>query len=155
MPVYQGETSIRFASDHRNLAVLDPLMALSPRTELGSEAEELRSRTLAESVVDKLGLQARLVSPKRVSRVEVLDVVWGSRTAEEAEYAFERADSARYEVTDRTNDTVIGTFTAGENITLNGAIIALKPAAVEHDRLTIAIQSFEKAVEELRSTVQV
>src|SRR5690606_25383588 len=74
-PVYQATTSIRIDNPRPGLGVFDALQPLATRSNIGTEMEELRSRTLAEAVVDSLSLQLQLTTPRRVSRADVFDLV--------------------------------------------------------------------------------
>lgn len=155
VPVYEGSTTIRVSNEQQSFAILDALPSFSQRAELATEVEELRSRTLAESVVESLGLQVRLVAPRRVARDEVINVVQTSRTALGADYEFTHIDAGRYEVWDRTNDRSIRTVSIGEPIQLDGVVIALAAGAAEHSRIRIVVRPFDAAVKDLRQSVQV
>src|SRR5918911_2995624 len=85
-PIYEASTSIRIDEEQSELPVLDALKTLSTGSEVSTEIEVLRSRTLAEDVVDSLGLQVVVTDPKRTSRQDILTYVRGSRRAAPAEY---------------------------------------------------------------------
>src|SRR5919202_4325128 len=94
-PVYEASTSIRIDEDQSELPILDALKTLSTGSEVSTEIEVLRSRTLAEDVVDSLGLQVTVTEPKRTPRRDILSYVKGSRDATEAEYRLERQADGR------------------------------------------------------------
>src|SRR5512145_12447 len=56
-PVYNGTTSVRIDEERSNIAVLDALKELSQGASIYTEMAELRSRSVAEDVVDSLALQ--------------------------------------------------------------------------------------------------
>src|SRR5579872_6114090 len=88
-PVYQVNASIRV--DPRIQRVTDVLQSMAtaapsdvPLNDLATEMEMLQSRSLAENVVDSVGLGLTLVSPRRVPRNELLAGVRTDRKADEA-----------------------------------------------------------------------
>ena len=70
-PVYQGVTSVRVDKERSNIAVIDALQELSQGASIYTEMAELRSRSLAEDVVDTLALNLQLTEPRRVPRSQV------------------------------------------------------------------------------------
>ena len=54
LPVYEATAQLRIDQQRSNLAVLDALQSLSSGSEIETEMMVLRSRTMAESVVDSL-----------------------------------------------------------------------------------------------------
>lgn len=155
VPTYEGSTAIRISNEQRSFAVLDALPSLSQRAELATEIEELKSRTLAEAVVDSLRLQIRLTAPRRTAREEVVRVDRVSRSAPESEYEFARVGDELYEVRHRADDRVVGTFSVGEPVHLDGATVTLTTAAAEHDRLRIAVLPFNTTVNALRKSIEI
>lgn len=154
-PVYQATTSIRIDNPRPGLGVFDALQPLATRSNIGTEMEELRSRTLAEAVVDSLSLQLQLTTPRRVSRADVFDLVRVERTAPEAEYRFKRTDDGRFDVTDVTNEAPIGTFAPGERVPLPGAVVVLSHRASGLDEIEVVVVAFEKAVDGLRKSLEI
>src|SRR5688500_18568502 len=55
-PVYSGLAKVRIDEDRSNIAVLDALKELSQGASIYTEIAELRSRSVAEDVVDSLSL---------------------------------------------------------------------------------------------------
>ena len=154
-PVYEASTSIRIDQGQTNLPVLDVLQTISTGSEVDTEMEVLRSRTLAELVVDSLGLQLTVRKPKRIARKEILDYVHVSRYAPEGEYVLRRNDDGRFTVRDVENDVDLGTFSIGQRIDLPGATIVLAPGAAAYGEIELAVALFENAVEELRETLSI
>lgn len=154
-PIYEASTSIRIDEGQTNLPVLDILRTMSTRSEVDTEMEVLRSRTLAELVVDSLGLQLTVRKPKRIARKEILDYVRVSRYAPEGEYVLRRNDDGRFTVRDVVNDVDLGLFAIGQPIELSGATIVLAPGAAAYDQIELATTIFEKAVESLRNTMSI
>ena len=70
VPVYESTASIRIDEDPSNVPVLDILETISTGSQVETEMEVLRSRTLAEDVVDSLALQVVLAGPRGVARAK-------------------------------------------------------------------------------------
>src|SRR3954470_10023850 len=65
-PIYESGLSLRIDEKSQGVPVLDVLASLSDRgSELSTEMQMLRSRTLAEATVDSLGLQVSATTPAR------------------------------------------------------------------------------------------
>src|SRR5688572_26496615 len=62
-PVYNGVATVRIDEERSNIAVLDALKELSQGASIYTEIAELRSRSVAEDVVDSLALQVSLTTP--------------------------------------------------------------------------------------------
>src|SRR5512132_197337 len=67
-PIYQGLATMRVDKERSNVAVLDALQELSNGASIYTEMAELRSRSVAEDVVDTLDLHLALETPRRVNR---------------------------------------------------------------------------------------
>src|SRR5690606_25177244 len=123
--------------------------------EVDTEMEVLRSRTLAELVVDSLGLQLTVRKPKRIARKEILEDVRVSRHAPQGRYVLRQTGDGRFAVRDAENDIELGSFVVGERIDLPGAAIVLAPGAVAHEEVVLDIAVFEDAVEALRDKLSI
>lgn len=154
-PVYDAAVWIRIDEDRSNLPVLDALKDLSSGSQLGTEMQVLRRRPLAEAVVDSLALQLSLVRPRGVSRSELFRVVAVSREAPEAEYRFRRQEDGRFVVTRNEDEDPVGTFSVGEAVRLGGAVVALAPAAAEHEEIRVAVSKFRDAIKYFRLAIEV
>ena len=69
VPVFESMTSIRIEEERSELPVLDVIQTLSSGSQVETEMEVLRSRTLAEKVVDSLALQAVIRIPRNRLRI--------------------------------------------------------------------------------------
>src|SRR5690606_24227771 len=107
-PIYQASTSIRIDGGQANIPVLDVLQTVSRGNEVDTEMEVLRSRTLAELVVDSLGLQLTVRKPKRIARKEILEDVRVSRHAPQGRYVLRQTGDGRFAVRDAENDIELG-----------------------------------------------
>ena len=86
VPVYQSLTSIQIEEERSDIPVLDILQTLSTGSEVETEMEVLRSRTLAEEVVDSLGLQVHVEAPRGVARTVLIGAIYVEPWAPEAVY---------------------------------------------------------------------
>lgn len=154
-PVYEAATSIRIDEEKSGTAVLDILQTLSRGSEVHTEMEVLRSRTLAESVVEQLGLQLVMHSPARASRAEVFRAVRVSRDARPAEYRVRRGEDGRFRVENRTTDGILGEFAPGDVILLEGGSVVLAPGAADYREIRFSVIPFSEAVEGLRKALTV
>jgi len=154
-PVYEAATSIRIDEEKSGAAVLDILQTLSTGSEVHTEMEVLRSRTLAESVVEQLGLQLVLREPDRAARAEVFQAVRVARDAPPAEYRARRGEEGRFRVENRTTGRVVGDFAPGDAIPLDGASVVLAPGAAAYRQIRFEVVPFRSAVDALRSALTV
>src|SRR5437660_1783274 len=73
-PEYRAEAAIRIEDRRQPVPALD-ILALYGGNELSTEIEMLRSRTLAEDVVEALGVQLEITKPWGVPREQVFTSV--------------------------------------------------------------------------------
>lgn len=136
--VFDAVTSISLSEDRTEAPMLGFLRTLSTGSQVETEMEVLRSRTLVEEVVDSLAVQLRLVAPRGVARSYLLDAVSVQRDAPPGRYMLERR--------------VDGSFSVPET---PGVAFRLRPQAAEYDRITLEIIGFENAVEDLQRRILV
>ncbi len=169
-PIYQQSTSIRIEQEEPDIPLLSQVEGFLPGLTGGgsgveTEMEVLRSRTIAEDVVDSLGLQLVLESPRRTPRSLVLSRIDVSRDAEAAEYRLERVADGRFQVevewVPDPDDKVfwvlprkvtepVGEFAVGSSIPLLGGTATLMPEAAGLESIRFRVDAFNDAVEALR-----
>jgi len=154
-PVYEAKASIRIDEDKTAFGMLGSFEMLGGASEVGTEMEVLRSRTIAEAVVEQLGLQLVLISPVRAARSEIFATIHVDRGAPEAEYRIRRVADRRVSVENITTDAHIGEFSPGELITLDGATVSISPDALQWDEIKFRLTPFAKATQSLRETLSV
>lgn len=169
-PLYEVGMSIRIDEDGSGIAVLQALESLSSGDEVHTEMAVLRSRTLAEEVVDSLSLQVVLDAPKRVARDELLRGVGVTRDAREGSYTLTALDERSFSVKgelleprdvaqpfDRRKPRIenFGTIHVGETAILSGVRFALTEAAAGVEEIVIEVLSFGDAVEEFQESIVV
>ncbi|HKJ02366.1 MAG TPA: GNVR domain-containing protein, partial [Longimicrobiales bacterium] len=155
VPVYQSLTSIRIEENRTDLPVLDILQTLSSGSEVETEMEVVRSRSLAEDVVDSLGLQIVAEAPRGVARVVLLNSVFVERWAPQGTYVLHRQVDDSYVITDQEDGSPFGTVSTTQAAALPGATFRLQEGAEEYDEILIDVQTFEKAVSGLQKAVTV
>jgi tyrosine-protein kinase Etk/Wzc len=152
-PVYEASSWIRIDEERSNLPVIDALQTLSSGDQIHTEIAVLRRRPLAEQVVDSLGLQLVMTSPKRVPRNRVMTDVGASRAADAADIRLVRED-AGFRI-DADGPGGQGVARVGEPVTVAGVSFRLLPAALEHEELELEVLPFHKALDRFRRTAQV
>ncbi|MBI4538216.1 MAG: polysaccharide biosynthesis tyrosine autokinase [Gemmatimonadetes bacterium] len=169
-PIYEASTSIRIDERRSNVAVLDVLRTLSGGSPVNTEIEVLRSRTLAEEVVDSLDLDVRMKEPGRTQRRELLAHLSAVPDTLGAKYTFEREPEGVFRV--RGDYTVprspgailpfarrvtreLGRVRVGERAQLDALTLELAPDAVEHAEIVIEQVPFHKVVKRLRRELSV
>ena len=155
VPVYESVTTIRIEEQSTDLPVLDILQTLSKGSEVETEMEVVRSRTLAEDVVDSLGLQIQIVSPRGVARAELIRSVFVERWAPEGVYVLSRQDDGTFGITNQEDDSGLGPVSATVAAALPGATFTLQEGASAYDEIVIEISSFERSVLNLQESVAV
>jgi len=155
VPVYEATTSIRIEEERTELPVLDVLQNLSTGSEVETEMEVVRSRTLAESVVDSLGLQVAVIEPRGVARVALLRGIFVERWAPEGVYDLLKRPDGTFSIVDAEAGTDFGSVSATEAAALPGATFTLTEAAAGYDGIRIAVTPFDMAVEDLQKTLTV
>lgn len=155
VPVYRATTSIRIDEGRTELPVLDILQTLSAGSGVETEMEVLRARTLAESVVDSLGLQVTIVSPHRTSRAAILRDVRVEEGAPEGRYRLTRGTGGGFAVLDDASGAALGTVSASVVANLPGVSFRLTDPAPDLEEIVIEVRSFERTVEQLREDVSV
>lgn len=155
VPVWDARVSIRIEEERSSMPVLDVLQTISQGSQVETEMEVLRSRTLAKEVVDSLNLQLRVAEPKTRARDELLGRIHVEPWAPKAEYRLERSADARYRIVDLSDGSDAGTVSPSEPAVLPGVTFTLAPGALEYDVLELRVQAFDEAVGALQATLTV
>jgi tyrosine-protein kinase Etk/Wzc len=154
-PMYEATTTIEITQKRSPFSMLESLEQFSSEgSRIGTEMQILRSRTLAEEVVDSLGLQLTVRRPRRVPRGDLFSSIRVERSAPSERYTLARGEDGRYRVTDRKGRE-LGAYAVGEPIILPGARVVLAPGAAEYEELQFSVAYFQDAVKGLRQTAGV
>lgn len=123
-------------------------------TQLGTEMEVLRSRSVAEAVVDSLGLQVRVARPSSLARSQVFSSIEISDSVLPGRLLFDELPNGRYSVHEESTDTPLGTIAPGEQAHLNGVTLALAYGRVRPEEFEVELLSRPQAVDRLVATVE-
>lgn len=165
-PRYESQATLRIVAEDRSSGLLGSLPTIADvalpglgSDEIDTELGVLRSRRIAEAVVDSLSLQVELIEP-RVTRDSVLRIVDVPRDASAAVYTYRPTGDGGYSLT--AVETEIGSrgserATIGEEIHLGEVTVALVPevAALEPERIRIRVRPYHRVVEELQRALSV
>ena len=102
--------------------------SLSTGSEVETEMAVVRSRTLAEQVVDSLGLQVRISEPRGVARSELLGSIYVERWAPKGTYLLEGLPDGTFAITEQENQTSVGVAEIRRPAAVPGATFALSTA---------------------------
>lgn len=151
-PVYESSASVRVQPKETHLPGIYQ-QPVGTGDVVGNELDLLRSRTLAERVVDSLGLRVRVMAP-RPERAGLLTVVRGDERPDSGVFTFERA-AGGFAVTAGKPARRLATATAGEPITLAGMTVVLGPEAASAGRVVVRVDGFQTAVTALGEAMTV
>jgi polysaccharide biosynthesis transport protein len=153
-PTYEASTSIRVDEPSAGLPELALVASLSSSNQIGTDMEVLRSRMLAESVVDSLKLRVQVAKPRLAARHRVIDSVHLEAGADTARLRLVRSGGGFHVESLATGET-LGTVEAGGLLRVAGAEIRLAPTAVEYDEIELDLVSLDEAVASLRRQVEI
>ena len=182
-PVFESGASIRFLEDQTPLggalgsamgqgsggmSLLASLAGGAMPTQ--TEVEVLGSRSLAEIIMNELGLRLELRKPSRVSRGAVFQEVAISEVATEGRFTLERVADGQFTVTgrivtdrdvfrpilnERKTDVDLGSARVGEPLPIEGARIVLAPEAATLNRIRFRIHPMQDALDDFQKRVTV
>ena len=112
IPVYESKVTIRIDEERSNVPVLDILQTISQGSQVETEMEVLRSRTLAEDVVDSLDLQLVVREPRGVARADLLRRIFVERWAPDAVYRLERQGNGTFAIVEEETGEAVGSVSA-------------------------------------------
>ena len=143
-PIYSAAASVRI-DDRRPQDQAPGLNAfgLSGSNEVSTEIEMLRSRMLAEAVVDSLGLRIQLTRPTRMARDVVLLVRRVSRESPVARYVL-TPEGRHFVVRNDSTGDLLGRAAPGDSLPIPGlgaSLTATAPGGV-----SIRVTNFDDAV---------
>jgi capsular exopolysaccharide synthesis family protein len=154
-PVYEAHATIRMPEQQSQAAPTDVLAALSGPSTIETEMEILRSRTVAENVVDSLGLRANIVEPKGAPRGTVFGVLRVDSLATPGTYLIER-DTAAFSVTAPDRKVVASVYGAPlevAGLTLEPLPLGATPGTPQ--RIQLGVSPRSDAAEALRQSLRV
>lgn len=149
-PVYQSGTSIRIDEKQSKIAGLEMLNGVGTGSELATEMEVLRSRALAETVVDSLELQVSVLEPTSARRNQLFSVLSVAPVDSGRRFVLQRAGDGF-----RIEGAGSRVYVPGERIELGPASIILQARSLQLKRLVIGVSSREVAVASLGARLAV
>ena len=164
-PKYESEATI-LLSERENVGLggllpagLGEMAGLSKGGGIQTDIALLKSRQVAEAVVDSLRLQVQLLSPAR-SRAAVLSVLEAPRELGGAEFTLTRLDDGSFamqQTEGRSVAPVPSRVEIGRPFKLGAATLALHPhlAADAPREITIGFQPFREAVAAIREELKI
>lgn len=142
-PIYRAATTLKV--DVRDGGLTGIFPSSGEGSELGTEAEVLQSRTLAESAATALALQFRLQEPRRVSRDMLFDSIVVARDVGPASYRLERQADGRFAVLADSAPAPVATVAPGERLRVAGLAVRLLPAAAQYGTIGFDVLTIDQA----------
>jgi len=153
-PVYESAASVRVEVKQANLP--EVYQRVVTGDQVGNEVDLLSSRSLAERVVDSLGLRVQFVRPAAARAGGLVASVRATRgtATDSGSYTFRRA-GAGFAVLTGKPERQVAVARVGEPVQLAGATIVLAPRALAEPRIDLRVGAFGPVVEELRDALPV
>lgn len=170
-PIYQSSASVRIDQQRTDVPALDVLDRLAG-TEITTEMQVIQSRSLAEELVDSMGLTVRVDEPRGIPRSRVFGDIHITRPTEglapvvhrkplldrlagrvrgwfspSPGYQLVRGSDGRYALRDRASGRQLGTVSPGQRIDLEKASFTFSPAEPLADEYGFYLIPFDDAVD--------
>lgn len=152
--IYEASAQLRIDQQRSNLAVLDALQSLSSGSQIETEMVVLRSRTLAEGVVDSLALRAALTQPRQAQRSETFEQLRVTRGAPAGEWVIRPTERA-VEIVPAEGPGEVMRFGLGEPLRFGGIEARLTRAALTGPELHLAVAPHAETVRQFQRTLSV
>ena len=124
--------------------------------QVSTEMEVLTSRTMAEQVIDHLGLQLTLREPRTISRNDVMSAVAVAQEADSGTYWLVRRSDRRYALEKGKRGTgVLAVFTPGDTVKTQDFSFVLSPRVRPYPFVSFHVDRFPSAVADLGSSLRV
>ncbi|HKK93585.1 MAG TPA: GumC family protein, partial [Longimicrobiales bacterium] len=155
VPIWESTATVRIEEDTGpNVPVLDVLQDISSASEVETEMEVLRSRILAEEVVDSLGLKLTPILPKGVARAAIINDLFIEPWSPAATYRLVRSEES-FSITDAETGEDFGQVSRTERGTIPGASFLMSEPAFRYDEIHLEVVTFARAVQRLRANLNV
>lgn len=155
-PVYRASTTLYFAERQGSIAALDLLNQMeNGNNEVVTEMEVMRSRALAEIVVDSLGMQARIVSPPGVVSSHYLRVLRADPLAPESTYLFSTLNDGSFQVRNAESEARVGSALIGQPFSFGKVTVVLLPAASSSRSFEVRVRSRPATVDALLRNLKI
>lgn len=152
-PTYRATASLRIDDRQERIPALSSLGVGG--TEVSTEVEMLRSRMLAEDVVDSLGLQLQVVTPRRVLRGQLFPVVRVARTAAAGRYTLEPVGLDGFVLRDDSTGDLVDRVVTGSIAKFRGVELLLSPEMLGLGTITFSVANFDDTVKRLQDALTI
>jgi polysaccharide biosynthesis transport protein len=151
---FEARAQLRIDEQRSNLAVLDALKSLSSGSQIETEMVVIRSRTMAESVIDSLSLNVSLVEPRHAQRTVHFEQLRARPDAPPGEWVI-RPVSNGVEVVRADGPGEPLRFGRGERLQFGGIEAVLTRDALAVPELRLAVLSRADAVRQFQRSLSV
>jgi tyrosine-protein kinase Etk/Wzc len=148
-PLYEGASSVRI--DREQMTVPMPIQRLTGDSEISTEIEVLKSRTLAEDAVRSFALQASVRSPKGTSPSALLENLRIADDVRARTITIRSREGGGFEVADGRREIEAA---AGAPVRLDGVAFDL-PREGAPGKIEFEVRPMSKALREFRSDIAV
>lgn len=124
--------------------------------QVSTEMEVLTSRTMAEQVIDHLGLQLTLREPRSLSRNDVLNAVAVAPEADSGTYWLVRQNDRRFALQrTKKGSATLATYAPGDTVKTGDFSFVLSPRAAPYSAISFQVERFPEAVGDLSGALRV
>lgn len=152
VPIYEGASILRIEEKVPNIP---EVFQTSGAGQLGTEMEELHSRSLAADVVAELGLRLALVEPQLSRRSDLLKDVQVSDSASADAYRLVRSPHSKFVLFDETTAGRLGEFAIGQRVEVRGLGFELTAKALQYPLIRFRLGSPIPVAAQLASQITV
>ena len=128
----------------------------SDQDQVSTEMEVLTSRTMAEQVIDHLGLQLTLREPRTVSRNDMMSAVAVAQEADSGTYWLVRRADRRYSLEKgKRGSGILAVYTPGDTVKTQDFSFVLSPRVRPYPVVSFHVERFPEAVSDLSGALRV
>lgn len=154
-PVYQAKASIRLYGSQVASSPLDQLKNMTSSSAPGvtTDMEVLRSRSLAEAVVDSLRLELRVAAPASLRRTDVLALVrLDSSDAATGVFVLGKPSAGVRALKNRRTGATVATVASGGSFSVGG-VTATLVKALPDEEITLSLRPRSAAADTLMRSI--
>jgi succinoglycan biosynthesis transport protein ExoP len=158
-PEYEASATLQIEQRSLNVPGLSDLQRPAAESvdkgEISTEMEVLRSRALAEEVVDSLGLQLEVLAPARMPRSQIVTGVSVPSETEGVELRLVRQSDGRFRALSLPDSAPLGVAASKTWAALGNVAVQLAPDAEEHSEIILAARPRIAAADLMRRDLEV
>jgi len=166
-PIFESEAVLRVREEERGSGMLEEIIPIAGMSlpglgggDVETEIGILRSRRIADLVVDSTSLHVELTRPWRARRTEVIDVVEAGPDALRGSYTFRRRPDGSYDTTFRGDESpgaLPSGIVAGQPFSVGGMRLVIRstPGDDPPSVIRIRVRPFQRVVTRFRDRFQV